>query len=63
LIKRKLTINALNRIIDGNTDGIYIERLLRFIEVENSREVKVSAKTVAKMETELAESFALGIYF
>jgi hypothetical protein len=63
MIKRQLTIDALNKIIKGETDGIYVQRLLRFIEVENSREIPETPETQAEAEMILAKSFAMGIYF
>lgn len=48
-IKRAAAIKALERIIAGNTAGIYAERLLKFIEAENDR-IEYEKRAAAEME-------------
>jgi hypothetical protein len=37
-IKRRETIRALENILDGKTEGLYVERLLEFIRRKNENE-------------------------
>lgn len=36
-IKRQATINALKRILEGETRGVYVERLLDFLERQSAK--------------------------
>jgi len=42
-IKRRETIAALKRIIEGETKGVYVERILNFIDHENRKKNKFRA--------------------
>lgn len=62
-IKRELTINALTKIIGGNKQGIYVERLLSFIKNKNLIYKPRRIKSYQEEMAEYEENWKRGIYF